>query len=186
MYNDFVLVGPTQDPGGAHGMPIASEALAVLAGGAHPFASRGDDSGTHARERELWSLTGVEPAETEPWYVSLGQGMAATLQFAQERGAYTLTDRGTYLALHESLPDLEIHVGGGSIAENADPDLRNPYAVIALDPARHPHTDSELAQAFIDWLTGVEVQAWIGKFGLERYGQPLFYPDSLPWRAYGS
>lgn len=182
MYNDFILVGPTQDPANVRGVPLASSALSTIASAGALFASRGDDSGTHTREIQLWDMTSIEPSAELEWYNALGQGMGATLQFAQEAGAYTLTDRGTFLSLREGLPDLDIMVGGSSIAENADPALRNPYGVVPVNPAIHPGTAIDLAELFVDWLTSVEVQAQIAEYGLETYGQPLFYPDSQAWR----
>lgn len=186
MYNDFVLVGPQDDPAGIKGMLLASEALAQIARFGATFASRGDDSGTHTRELQLWESAGIEPRGGSGWYNALGQGMGATLQFAQESGAYTLTDRGTFLALRDGLPRLDIMVGGGSIAENADPDMLNPYGIIPVIPSQHPDVHSRLAQAFVDWITSLDIQGQIALFGLEKFGQPLFYPDSQAWRASGS
>ncbi len=108
--------------------------------------------------------------------------MGETLLFAEERGAYTLSDRGTYLAQSSNLPDLAILFGGASIAENPDPALLNPYGVIAVSPERHPGVAFDLAQDFITWLTGLSTQERIATFGVDRYGQPLFYPDSIAWR----
>ncbi len=186
MYNDFILVGPEKDPAGIRGTRLASSALAAIAEAGVLFASRGDDSGTHTRELQLWDIAGIQPSADLEWYNSLGQGMGATLQFAQEAGAYTLTDRGTYLAQRQGLADLDIMVGGDSIAENPDPDLRNPYGVIPVNPELHPGMALDLAQEFVDWLTSAEVQAQIAEFGLETYGQPLFYPDSHAWREASS
>lgn len=183
MFNDFILVGPGADPAGVRGQALASEALKLIAQAGVLFASRGDESGTHTRELQLWEAAGIKPTREDDWYQSLGQGMGATLQFANEVGAYTLSDRGTYLALRGSLADLAIMVGGQSIAQNADPNLLNPYAVIPVNPGRHPATDSVLAQQFVDWLTSVEIQQQIAAFGIEQYGQPLFYPNSLAWHA---
>lgn len=181
MYNDFVIVGPPADPAGIAGMPLAQDALTAVAAAAAPFASRGDDSGTHTKERSLWQAAGLSDRPEGEWYLSLGQGMGETLTFANEAGAYTLTDRGTFLAQQANLPDLAILVGGSSIAENRDPALLNPYGVIPVNPEKGG-IDHELAQAFVDWLTSVETQAVIAEFGTDTYGQPLFYPDSEPWR----
>ncbi len=181
MYNDFVLVGPTADPANIRGITFASEALAAIAGSAASFASRGDDSGTHTKERSLWETAGLLSDPEGDWYNSLGQGMGATLQFANETGAYTLTDRGTYLAMRDNLPNLEVLVGGASIAENGDPTLLNPYGVIPVNPDKG-NIAAELALDFVNWLTSVETQAAIGQFGIDAFGQPLFYPDSDPWR----
>lgn len=180
MYNDFVLLGPGEDPAGIAGDEGASHALAEIARQRLPFASRGDDSGTHDKEREIWAQAGLEPCTTCDWYLSLGQGMAETLQFAAERGAYTLSDRGTYLALQSTLPGLAVMVGGDSIAENPDAALRNPYSVIVVLAGRDRPT--VLAEAFASWLTSLPTQQRIAEYGRDQYGQPLFYPDSDAWR----
>jgi tungstate transport system substrate-binding protein len=186
MYNDFILVGPQEDPAGIRGMSIAADALTSIARGKATFASRGDDSGTHTRELQLWQAAGIEPQGEIEWYNALGQGMGATLQFAQESGAYTLTDRGTFLALRERLTNLVIWVGGSSITENADGNLRNPYGVIPVNPQLHPDAAHDLAQQFVEWITSVEAQSQIAEFGIEEFGQPLFYPDSRIWHESGS
>lgn len=183
MYNDFVIVGPTADPAGIQGMPLAAEALTAIAQTEATFASRGDDSGTHTKERNLWLSADLPPDPDGMWYKSLGQGMGDTLRFAAETGAYTLTDRATYLALQENLPDLVIMVGGDSINDNQDTSLYNPYGVIPIEPAKNGNIDHELAQQFAAWLTSVETQEMIGVFGQDAYGQPLFYPDSAAWRS---
>ncbi len=181
MYNDFIIVGPGDDPAGIRGMQHASEALAAIADAQAGFASRGDDSGTHMREILLWESSGIVVDPGADWYNALGQGMGATLQFAQERGIYTLADRGTFLAMQDGLDDLGIMVGGNSIEENVDPDLRNPYGVIPVNASLHPDIASGLAQNFVEWITSLEVQDRIAEFGRERFGQPLFYPDSRNW-----
>jgi tungstate transport system substrate-binding protein len=176
MYNDFIIVGPADDPAAVTGMTLASEALAAIAAAEAPFASRGDDSGTHTKEMSLWEAAGVAP-EGE-WYNSLGQGMGETLTFANESGAYTLTDRGTFLSQSGNLPNLAVLVGGASIAENADPALLNPYGVIPVNPDKSEAINAELAQAFVEWITSAEAQEMIGQYGIEEFGQPLFYPDA--------
>jgi len=181
MYNDYILVGPAADPAGVAGMSTAAEALVAIAAGEATFASRGDDSGTHSKEKSLWQATGVDPEAGFAWYKSLGQGMGDTLRFADETGAYTLTDRGTYLAQRGSLPNLEVMVGGASIAENADPALFNPYGVIPVNPDKGG-INADLAQKFADWLTSLEIQQQIETFGSEAFGQALFFPDSEAWR----
>ena len=181
MYNDFVIVGPADDPAGVAGMALASDALTAIAAAEAPFASRGDDSGTHTKELSLWASAGIEPDFDAPWYDSLGQGMGETLTYANETGSYTMTDRGTFLAQMANLPNLGILVGGASIAENADPALLNPYGVIPVNPEKGG-IDAQLAVAFVEWLTSVETQAAIEAYGVEEYGQPLFYPDSQAWR----
>ena len=179
MYNDFIVVGPQADPAGIEGRATAAEAFAAIAAAEAPFASRGDDSGTHTKELSIWTL---EPSPDQGWYLSLGQGMGETLQFANESGAYTLADRGTYLAQRDNLADLMIQFGGESIAENPDAKLHNPYGVIPVNPELHEGIQVELAQQFVEWLTSVETQEQIGSFGVDRFGQPLFYPDSEPYR----
>ena len=179
MYNDYLVVGPQADPAGIQGLATAAEAVAAIAVAKAPFASRGDDSGTHTKELSIWTL---EPSPDQGWYLSLGQGMGETLQFANESGAYTLADRGTYLAQRENLPDLIILFGGESIAQNPDAKLYNPYGVIPVNPELHEGIQAELAQQFVEWLTSVETQEQIGAYGVDRYGQPLFYPDSEPYR----
>jgi tungstate transport system substrate-binding protein len=178
MFNDFVLVGPIEDPAGVDGIELAAEALRIIADKEAPFASRGDDSGTHTRELLLWEEAGIEPSPRSAWYASLGQGMGETLQYTQETLSYTLTDRGTYLAQHENLPDLVIMVGGESIDENQDPNLLNPYGIIQVNPDVHPQVQEELAQQFIEWIRSDAIQAEIGVYGIEIFGQTLFYPDA--------
>lgn len=176
MYNDFILVGPSQDPAGIQGMTTAADAFKAIAAKQATFASRGDASGTHAKEQSIWKQAGIEPKGD--WYNSLGQGMGDTLIFANEKGAYTITDRATYLAMRNKLPNLTILVGGESIAQNSDKSLLNPYGVIAVNPARHPHVRFDLAEKFIDWITSAETQKLIGNYGVDRFGQPLFYPSA--------
>ncbi|HRQ36846.1 MAG TPA: substrate-binding domain-containing protein [Chloroflexota bacterium] len=181
MYNDYVLVGPATDPAGIQGMASAAEALTAVAAAEATFASRGDDSGTHTKEKQLWEKAGITPNPDSSWYKSLGQGMGDTLLFANETGAYTLTDRGTFLSMQANLPNLVIVVGGETIAENDDPALLNPYGVIPVNPDKG-NINEELAQAFAEWLTSVDIQEMIGEYGRDQYGQPLFYPDSEAWR----
>jgi tungstate transport system substrate-binding protein len=178
MYNDFVVVGPESDPADIAGTPLAADAFAAIAEAEAPFASRGDDSGTHTKEMIIWEQAGIEPSGD--WYNSLGQGMGPTLIAADELEAYTLTDRGTYLSMNEELPDLEVLVGGDSIEENADPLLLNPYGVIPINPELHPEVNAELAGQFAEWLTNAEVQDRIGEFGRDTFGQPLFFPGVAP------
>jgi tungstate transport system substrate-binding protein len=173
MYNDFVILGPENDPALIRGMDDAAVAFARIAVAGAKFVSRGDQSGTHTKELAIWEKARVQPAE--PWYISAGQGMGAVLTIANEQLAYTLSDRGTYLSRRADL-DLVILVEG-------DPILFNPYSVIAVNPERHPGVNFEAAMRFIRWLTSVETQKLIGEFGREQYGQPLFTPDSDEWRA---
>lgn len=176
MYNDFVVVGPAADPAGIAGIATAAEAFAMIAETGAVFAARGDDSGTSTAELGIWRSIGITPTAELNWYRSLGQGMGETLITANEQEAYTLTDRGTFLAMRDSVPDLTIMVGGATVAENQDPRLRNPYGVIPVNPERHEGIQAALAEEFAAWLTSPETQAMIGEYGTERFGQPLFYP----------
>jgi len=168
MHNDFVLVGPPDDPARVADAPTVDEALARIARARTPFVSRGDDSGTHKKERALWRDAGIQPQGA--WYLEAGQGMGRVLQMAGELGAYTLSDRGTWLAMKERLPLRLLFAG--------DPRLFNPYGVIAVNPKRHPNVNHSGALALIRWLIGPEGQERIGAFTLE--GQPLFTPDADP------
>lgn len=182
MYNDFVVVGPADDPAGLVGLADAAEAFAAISAAEAPFASRGDDSGTHAKERSIWLAAGLEPTPAMDWYLSLGQGMGETLQFANEQGAYTLSDRGTFLAQRDNLANLDIHIGGDSIDSNPDERLYNPYGVIPVNPGLHSGIASELAHDFVNWLTSLETQEAIAEHGLQQFDQPLFYPNSEAYR----
>ncbi|MCO6451453.1 MAG: substrate-binding domain-containing protein [Caldilineales bacterium] len=173
MYNDFVIVGPESDPAGIKGMNSATEALTAIAAAEAPFVSRGDDSGTHTKEKSIWQAAGIEPAGD--WYISAGQGMGAVLNMAAEEQAYTLSDRATYLARTLEGLDLVILVEG-------DPILFNPYGVMAVNPDKGEHIKADLANAFIDWIISVPAQEKIGEFGVAEFGSPLFTPDSQPWR----
>ncbi|HNT76675.1 MAG TPA: substrate-binding domain-containing protein [Anaerolineae bacterium] len=173
MYNDFVIVGPSDDPAGIKGMKNASRALETLATAKAAFISRGDDSGTHSKEKSLWKAANIEPSGD--WYVSAGQGMGAVLSMAEEQQAYTLSDRATYLARTLEGLKLEILVEGDTL-------LFNPYGVMNVNPEKNPNIKGDLANQFIDWLISVPVQEKIGAFGVDKFGAPLFVPDSQPWR----
>jgi tungstate transport system substrate-binding protein len=173
MYNDFVIVGPESDPAGIQGMTDAAQAFQKIAEAQAPFVSRGDDSGTHTKEKAIWEAAGIEPSGD--WYISAGQGMGAVLTLANEQQAYTLSDRATYLARTLEGTELVIEVEG-------DPVLFNPYGVMAVNPDKSPEINNELANTFIDWLISVPVQEKIGQYGIEEFGSPLFTPDSQPWR----
>ena len=173
MYNDFIIVGPADDPAGIMGMKKAARALETIAGAGATFISRGDDSGTHTKEKGLWAEAGIEPAGD--WYVSAGQTMGAVLTMANEQQAYTLSDRATYLA--QTLEGLEL-----VIVTEGDPLLFNPYGVLAVNPEKNDKIQADLANQFIDWLISVPVQEKIGTFGVAEFGAPLFVPDSQPWR----
>lgn len=168
MHNDFVIVGPAADPAGIRGTAIAAEALQKIAAASAIFISRGDDSGTHKMELGLWKNAGIEPAGE--WYQESGQGMGATLTIASEKGGYTLTDRATYLANKDAY-NLEILVEGDAV-------LLNIYHVIVVNPEKWPNMNLEGAKAFAQFMISNETQETIGKFGVDKYGEPLFTPDA--------
>lgn len=178
MYNDYVIVGPVADPAGINSAASAKDALTQIAEAQAPFASRGDDSGTFTKEKSIWAAAGITPTVDSGWYLSVGQGMGETLIFANEKLAYTLADRGTWLAMQENLPELSILVGGATIDQNTDKTLLNPYGVIPVNPAKHSAVNFALATTFAEWLTTAEIQKLIGDYGKEQFGQPLFYPNS--------
>lgn len=177
MYNDFVIVGPESDPAGIGatgdvGSGGAAAALAGIAASGEAFISRGDDSGTNKAEMRIWKQAGIEPEGG--WYRSVGQGMGATLRIALETGpvgAYTISDRGTFLSMEDNLPGMTILVEG-------DPALFNQYGAIAINPENCPDTNIEGARAFIDWLESPEGQSVIGEYGKDRFGQALFVPNA--------
>jgi tungstate transport system substrate-binding protein len=166
MYNDFVIVGPGEDPAGVRSADSAAAAMAAIAGAGAPFASRGDDSGTHVAEMALWDAAGVPPEGG--WYLSTGSGMGATLNTAAQVPAYALTDRGTWLSFENRGP-LEIVFEG-------DPVLFNPYGIILVNPERHPHVKAEQGQAFIDWIISDKGQEAIASYTVG--GQQLFFPNA--------
>lgn len=178
MYNDYILVGPTGDPAGVAGNELAKDALLKIAEAQASFASRGDDSGTHTKEKSLWSSAGLTPTTDSGWYLSVGQGMGETLNFANEKQSYTLTDRGTWLAMKDNLPELAVMVGGETIDGNKDKALLNPYGVIPVNPATHPGVNFDLATHFAEWLTSAETQQMIADYGKDKFGQALFYPSA--------
>ncbi len=178
MYNDFVLVGPTADPAAVAGMTSSVDALTAIAAAEATFASRGDKSGTNNKEISLWASAAITPTAEMAWYKSLGQGMGDTLLFSQESLAYTLSDRGTWLAMEDKLPDLTIVVGGATLTENPDKKLLNPYGVMAVNPDTHPGVEYDLAMQFVEWILSDDVQAMIGDFGVDEFGQSLFYPGA--------
>jgi tungstate transport system substrate-binding protein len=168
MYNDFIFVGPADDPAGIKGGTDAVAALQAIAEAEAVFASRGDDSGTHQAELRLWTEAGIEPEGA--WYRELGSGMGATLNTAAELPAYAMTDRGTWLSFANRGP-LEIVVEG-------DERLFNPYGVILVNPQQHPHVKAKDGQAFIDWLVSEEGQAAIASYTIG--GEQLFFPNADP------
>jgi tungstate transport system substrate-binding protein len=166
MYNDFVIVGPEDDPARIKGMPKAAEALKRIADTQSRFVSRGDKSGTHLLELGLWKQAGIEP--TGAWYIESGQGMGPTLGIANDRRTYTITDRGTWLAFQKriSLP----------ILVEKDKPLLNIYSVMEVNPANGPRVNVVGGKAFADFMVAPDTQAVIKTFGVDRYGQPLFVP----------
>jgi tungstate transport system substrate-binding protein len=194
MHNDFVVLGPVDDPAGIREMKSGAKALAAIARSRSLFVSRGDDSGTHTREQRLWrasgvplttrtvtirrggkvrKLTSIVPANADKWYLSIGQGMGKTLTFADEKQAYTLSDRGTFIKYRfgREVPiDLDVLCDG-------DPDLANPYGLIPVNPEKFPHVRYDLAQKFASWITSERGQEIIEDYRL--HGQQLFYPDNL-------
>ncbi len=163
MYNDFVLLGPVSDPAGINDMADIATAMSKIAAAGITFVSRGDDSGTHSREKQLWKAAGVTPDGV--WYLEAGRGMGEVIIMAGERQGYTLSDRGTYLAFKEKTP-LRVAVEG-------DNRLFNPYGVIMVNPERHPHVKVALATKFLDYLTSAQAKALIN--GYRRGGEQLFY-----------
>jgi tungstate transport system substrate-binding protein len=168
MHNDFVLVGPPADPAGITNH-TTRESLQRIAGAKALFLSRGDNSGTHAMELQLWKAAGLSP-EGQAWYQQTGQGMGQTLAVAAEKKAYTLSDRGTYLALRKKLGLTLLHEGDSS--------LWNVYHVIEVNPARFPRVNAAGGRAFADFMVSKAVQQRIKEFGITTYGSPLFFPDA--------
>ncbi|MEE8398945.1 MAG: substrate-binding domain-containing protein [Desulfobacterales bacterium] len=195
MHNDFVLLGPGGDPADIKGQRDIATALKQIAGAGAAFVSRGDDSGTHTKEQDLWKLTGLamdtrtrtivrkgkrtdirstQPMGSEKWYLSIGQGMGKAITFAEEKGAYILVDRGTYIKYRYGRGtglDLDLLCEG-------DTHLANPYGVIPVNPGLHPHVRFDLAEEFAEWLISPRGQSLIGSYRL--MGKQLFYPDALP------
>ena len=172
MHNEFLIVGPSDDPAGLRGLSDAVAAFKRIAGYQARFVSRGDRSGTHQRELSLWKQGGITPAAPGGWYIESGQGMGATLQLASEKAAYTLTDRATYLAWRDK-------IRLGPMVEG-DPQLFNVYHVLELNPknAPPPRINVQGGTALADFFVAAETQALIGQFGLSRFGQSLFVPDA--------
>ncbi|MFN0198397.1 MAG: substrate-binding domain-containing protein [Planctomycetaceae bacterium] len=172
MHNDFVIVGPADDPAGIRGETSAIAAFRTISARKSPFVSRGDESGTHQKEKSIWKQEKIVP-EGE-WYIQAGTSMANTLRIADEKRGYTLSDRGTFLAQQDKL-DLAVLVEG-------DERLLNRYSVITVSAEKHPHVQHDAAHRFARFLTSPEGQKLIGSFGVERFGQPLFVPDAHPAR----
>ena len=166
-YNYFLIVGPESDPAGIKGMTPEDAFKTLMDTGSGTFISRGDDSGTHKKEKLLWQEAGITPSGS--WYKEAGQGMEAVITMADDMQAYSLTDRGTYLASKERIK-LVILLAG-------DPALFNPYGIIAVNPTRHPHVNYNAARRFMDWITAEEGQKIIANF--KKNGEMLFYPDAV-------
>ena len=169
MHNDFIIIGPEDDPAGIEGTTSAADAFTTIHESEATFVSRGDDSGTHKKEKAIWESAGLDP-EGQSWYEQSGQGMGATLQIANQKDAYTLSDRGTYLALSENL-ELVVLVEG-------DPVLFNVYHVMQVNPEEFDKVNDEGGAAFVDFMISEEVQDIIKDFGVDKFGQPLFIPDA--------
>lgn len=194
MHNDFVIVGSAKDAAGIKGMNDAAAALNKIAEAKAPFISRGDDSGTHTKEQALWAATGLKlvdqkltivkkgkktditikrPENSDDWYFSIGQGMGKTMTFADEKQAYTMSDRGTYIKYkYGKTPAVELEV----LCEGAEI-LANPYGIIPVNPEKHAHVQYDMAMEFVNWITGEKGQKMIGDYRLE--GKQLFYPDVI-------
>ncbi len=169
MHNDFIIVGPADDPAGIAGAESAAEAMALIAEAEASFISRGDESGTHSKELSLWAAAEIDP-EDEGWYQQTGQGMGATLNIASEMKGYTLTDRGTFLAQRDNL-DLVLLVEG-------DKALFNNYHVIVVNPEAHDKVNAKAARDFAAFIVSAATQDVIRSFGVDTYGEPLFVPDA--------
>ena len=194
MHNDFVILGPPADPAGIRGGSDAARALEKIAAVEQKFISRGDDSGTHTKEQILWRSSAVAlqksvqtivkkgqkkeisyslPANGESWYIAIGQGMGKTVTYADEKQAYTLADRGTFIKYkYGKTPAIDLEV----LCEG-DANLANPYGIIPVNPQKHPHVKIDLAQKFAEWITSARGQKLIADYRLE--GKQLFYPDAI-------
>jgi tungstate transport system substrate-binding protein len=169
MHNDFVIVGPPSDPAGIKGVKSAVEAFKKIAAANVIFMSRGDNSGTHSKEKVIWKAAGITP-EGQKWYQETGLGMGQTLAVAAEKKTYTLADRGTCLALKKNL--------GLDILTEGDAILLNIYHVIEVHPAKWPKVNAAGAKAFADFMVSKQTQKIIRTFGVEKFGSPLFFPDA--------
>jgi len=169
MHNDYIIVGPPSDPAGIKGMKSAVEAFKKIAAANSVFMSRGDNSGTHSKERDIWKAAGIN-AEGQKWYQQTGLGMGQTLAVAAEKKTYTVADRGTYLALKKNL--------GLDILTEGDTILLNIYNVIEVNPAKWPKVNAAGAKAFADFMVSSQTQNIIKTFGVDKFGSPLFFPDA--------
>ena len=169
MHNDFVIVGPPEDPAKIKGIKSTPEAFKKIAAATRLFLSRGDNSGTNAKEKEVWKTAAINP-EKEKWYQQTGLGMGQTLNVAAEKKGYTLTDRGTYLALKKTL--------GLEVLNEGDAILLNIYHVIEVNPAKWPKVNVAGGKAFADFMLAKETQEVVKTFGTDKFGAPLFFPDA--------
>jgi tungstate transport system substrate-binding protein len=169
MHNDFIVVGPPADPAAIKGVKSTVEAFKKIAEAGSLFMSRGDNSGTHAKEQGIWKAAGIKP-EGQKWYQQTGLGMGQTLNVAAEKKSYTLADRGTWLPLQQKL--------GLPILKEGDPILLNVYHVIQVNPAKWPKVNADGAKAFSDFMVSTETQGIVKTFGVEKYGGALFFPDA--------
>ncbi|MHB8772442.1 MAG: ABC transporter substrate-binding protein [Syntrophales bacterium] len=169
MHNDFIVIGPSADPAAIKGIKTTPEAFKKIAAAGALFLSRGDNSGTHAKEKGIWKAAGISPGG-QKWYQETGLGMGQTLNVANEKRGYTLADRGTYLSRKK---DLKL-----DILKEGDPILLNVYHVIGVNPAKFPKVNAEGAKAFSGFMVSAEVQAIIKTFGVEKFGGALFFPDA--------
>ena len=170
MHNDFLFVGPADDPAGLRGMTDPIAALQRIAQRGAPFVSRGDQSGTHQLEQKLWRLAAIQPPTAGGWYTESGHGMGETLQMTDQKRAYTITDRATYLAWRDKVQLVPVVEG--------DPRLYNVYHVLELNPNNAPRINVAGGRAFADFIVSPEAQRLIGEFGKARFGQSLFVPDA--------
>jgi tungstate transport system substrate-binding protein len=169
MHNDYIVIGAPADPAAIKGAKSTVEAFKMIAAAGSLFMSRGDNSGTHAKEKGIWKSAGINP-EGQKWYQQTGLGMGQTLNVAAEKKGYTLADRGTWLSLQKNL--------GLPILKEGDPILLNVYHVIQVNPANWPKVNAEGAKAFSDFMVSADTQGIIKTFGIEKYGGPLFFPDA--------
>ncbi|MBT2659521.1 extracellular solute-binding protein [Bacillus sp. ISL-45] len=167
MYNDFIFVGPAEDPAKIKGLSVA-EALTKITESKASFVSRGDDSGTHKKELELWKKSSLDPKSLGDAYIETGQGMGATLMIASEKTGYTLTDRATFLAQKKNMPDTEMLVEG-------DESLLNIYHVMQVNDDKHEKVNAEGAKAFVEFMIAEDTKNIIKDFGVDEYGEPLFF-----------
>ncbi len=171
MHNDFVIVGPTNDPAGVLNTKTSAAAFQAIAAKGAQFFSRGDKSGTNTKELGIWKTAGIDPT-TQAWYVQTGTGMADTLRTTNEKQGYTLSDRGTWLAQKANLPALQI-------VEQGDPGLFNQYHVMAVNPEKWPNVNNAGAEAFVNFCVSPGAQEFLNTFGVDQYGEQLFFPDAL-------